>query len=403
MQARNHQGGSAFDTYLLMGDTYSHMRCIDEVPKSELRGKRVLVRAGLDLPVNDARDVSDVFRLKKAIPTLRYLSEAGAKVIILTKIGRDEHDTNEPVARALKQYLKATYVPDIYGHLATSAIAVMHEGDFLLLENLQQDPGEKVNDPVYCARLAALGDLYVNDCFPSAHRESAGMVGMPKVMPSYAGLQFRDEVRELSKALAPEHPAFAIIGGAKFETKVPIITRLLEKYDHTFVTGALANDVFKAQGLPVGRSLVSKELPSPAVMGHPRFIAPNDVTAERADGQAYVKKPHEVTSEDMIVDIGPDSIALIAPYIERANFILWNGPTGLYEAGYTSYTHAIGELIAHRVAQGAQSVIGGGDTIAAMQESGIAEDSLGFLSTGGGAMLEFLIRGGKLPAIEALG
>jgi phosphoglycerate kinase len=137
------------------------------------------------------------------------------------------------------------------------------------------------------------------------------------------------------------------------------------------------------------------------VIGHPRFIAPNDVTAQRSDGHAYVKKPHEVTADDKIVDIGPDSVALIAPHIERANFILWNGPTGLYEEGFTAYTHAIAEIIAKRVALGAHSVIGGGDTIAAIQENGMQEGSLGFLSTGGGAMLEFLAKG-TLPGIEAL-
>ncbi len=377
------------------------MRCIDELHREDLKGKRVLVRAGLDLPVDEKGEVSDLFRLKKALPTLRFLSQAGAKVIILTKIGREASDTNEPVARALRHSIPLSYIPDIFGHLAHSAVASMKDGEFLLLENLQQHPGEKENDPAFCRELATLGDIYVNDGFPSAHRESAGMVGMPKVLPSFAGIQFRDEVVQLTKALTPEHPAFSIIGGAKFETKVPIIKLLLEKYDHTFVTGALANDVFKAQGLPIGRSLVSKELPDPSVIGHRRFIAPHDVTVERSDGHAFVKKPHEVVSDDKIVDIGPDTVALLAPYIERARFILWNGPTGLYEAGYTSYTHAIAELVAHRVSEGAQVIIGGGDTIAAVKTSNIAEESLGFLSTGGGAMMEFLVKG-TLPGIDAL-
>lgn len=377
------------------------MRCIDELAANELRGKRVLVRAGLDLPVDEKGEVTDLFRLKKALPTLHFLSQAGAKIIILTKIGRDVKDTNEPVYKALKRHIPVTYVPDIFGHLATSAIETMRGGEFLLLENLQQDPGEIANDPEFCKKIASLGDIYVNDCFPSAHRESAGMVGVPKLMPSYAGLQLRDEVVELTKALNPPHPAFAIIGGAKFETKIPVIKLFLEKYDHTFVVGALVNDVLKAQGLEVGRSKVSDELPPESVIGHRRFIIPNDVTAQRSDGHAYVKKPNEVTMDDKIVDIGPDSVALIAPHIERANFILWNGPTGIYEEGFVSYTHAIAEMISHRVEQGAHAVIGGGDTIAALEGSGIPEEKLGFLSTGGGAMLEFLVKG-TLPAIEAL-
>jgi len=377
------------------------MKCIDVLAASELRGKKVLVRAGLDLPVDDKGEVTDLFRLKKAIPTLRFLSEAGAKVIILTKIGRDETDTNEPVYKALKRQMPVAYVPEIFGHMAEAAVGAMKDGEFLLLENLQQHPGEKANDPEYCAQLAQYGDLYVNDCFPSAHRESAGMVGITKMLPSFAGLQFRDEVVELGKALEPARPAFAIIGGAKFETKIPVIDLFLKKYDHTFVVGALVNDVLKAQGHEVGRSKVSSELPPPSVVGHPRFIVPNDVTAQRSDGHAYVKKPNDVTSDDKIVDIGPDSVALIAPHLERAQFILWNGPTGIYEEGFVSYTHAIAEIISRRVAEGAHAVIGGGDTIAALEGSGIPEEKLGFLSTGGGAMLEFLVKG-TLPAVAAL-
>jgi phosphoglycerate kinase len=378
------------------------MKCIDTVPREELRGKKVLVRAGLDLPVNEKGEVTDFFRVKKSLATLMYLKECGAKTIILTKIGREETDTNAPVARALQRHLDVTYVPDIFGHLATSALQAIAPGEFVLLENLQQDPGEKANDAEFCKRIASLGDIYVNDCFPSAHRESAGMVGVPKIMPSYGGIQFCEEVAQLSKALNPPHPAFAIIGGAKFETKIPVINLFLQKYDHTFVTGALANDVFKAQGLPVGRSRVSDELPPHSVIGHARFIAPIDVTVQRSDGQAFVKNPRDVVPDDKIVDMGPDTLALIAPHLERAQFIIWNGPTGLYEEGFASYTHAIGELIERRVTAGAQCIIGGGDTVAALAGSGIAEDGLGFVSTGGGAMLEYLVKG-TLPGIEALG
>lgn len=379
------------------------MKCIDELAANDLRGKRVLVRAGLDLSLNDKGEVSDFFRVKKAIPTLRFLSDAGAKVIIISHIGRDPIFTNAPVQRALAHYMRTTYVPDLLGHVAKSAIEAMRDGEIVLLENLRQHYDlEKANDPEFTKALAALGEIYVNDAFSNSHRDHASMTGVPKLLPHYAGFVVRDEVAELTKALNPPTPSFAIIGGAKFETKIPVIKLFLEKYDHTFVVGALVNDVLKAQGLPVGRSKVSDELPSPAVVGHMRFIVPNDVTAQRSDGHAYVKKPHEVTADDKIVDIGPDSVALIAPHIERANFILWNGPTGIYEEGFVSYTHAIAELISHRVAAGAHAVIGGGDTIAALEGSGIAEEQLGFLSTGGGAMLEFLVKG-TLPAIEALG
>jgi phosphoglycerate kinase len=211
----------------------------------------------------------------------------------------------------------------------------------------------------------------------------------------------RDEVNALAAARSPQAPSFAILGGAKFETKAPLIRALLDKYDHFFITGALANDVFKAKGLPVGVSLISKELPAQDVLNNPHFLAPVDVTVELPDKQARVKKPEEVADDEKIVDIGPDSILLIAPFIEQANFILWNGPTGLYESGYKQYTHAIAELIEQAIARGARSVIGGGDTIAAIEESGVDETKLGFLSTGGGAMLEYLLQG-TLPGIDAL-
>lgn len=378
------------------------MRCIDVLAASELRGKKVLVRAGLDLSLDEEGEVSDMFRVTKALPTLRLLRDAGAKVIVISHIGRDETNTNAPVQKALSHHIKTTYVPDLFGHLAKSAIEAMRDGEILLLENLRQHYDlEKAKDPGFTKELAALGEIYVNDAFSNSHRDHASMTGVPALLPHYAGLLLRDEIKELTGALNPPTPSFAIVGGAKFETKIPVIDLFLKKYDHTFVVGALVNDVLKAQGREVGRSKVSAELPPPAVVGHPRFIIPNDVTAQRSDGHAYVKKPHEVTSDDKIVDIGPDSVALITPHLERANFILWNGPTGIYEEGFVSYTHAIAEVISRRVAEGAHAVIGGGDTIAALEGSGISEEKLGFLSTGGGAMLEFLVKG-TLPAIEAL-
>ena len=376
-------------------------KCIDEIPAEELRGKRILVRAGFDLSLNDEGEVADSFRVRRSAETLKYLSAARARTIVLSHIGRDPKVTNEPVSRALQHHQPHLYIPDLTGHLAKDAIASMRDGDVLLLENLRQDPREIANDDEFSKELAALGEIYVGDAFSNAHRKHASMVGIPKLLPHYAGLLMRDEVQELKKARVPAHPSFAILGGAKFETKAPLVKALLGSYDHLFIAGALANDIFKAKGLPVGRSRVSDELPRPDVLAHPHFIAPVDVTAQRADGQAFVKKPEAVTEDDKIVDIGPDSIALIAPHLEKANFILWNGPTGLYEEGFVSYTHAIAEIISRRVTEGAHAVIGGGDTIAAIFESGVSEERLGFLSTGGGSMLEYLLKG-SLPGIDAL-
>jgi len=376
------------------------MKCIDEIPASELKGKRVLVRAGLDLSLDKNGKAIDELRLQKAPATLHYLSEAGAKVIILSHIGRDPSFTNAPVAEALKKYLPVFYVPDLLGAVAREAVQTMKDGEIVMLENLRQQYDlEKANDPVFARQLASLGDMYVNDAFSNSHRPHASMIGIPKLLPSYAGFILRDEVAHLSKALHPIPPALAIIGGAKFETKDPVIRSFLVTYDHVCVVGAIANDVLLVQGFPVGRSRISEHAPEKDVVDNPKLIGPVDVTVEREDGQARVKKPQEVEPGDKIVDIGPDTIAKLAPIVEQASFIIWNGPSGLYEDGYTAYTIAIGELISK---SSAEKIVGGGDTIALLQESGFNETQLGFLSTGGGAMLEYLLKG-TLPGIEALG
>lgn len=378
------------------------MKCIDEVPASELSGKRVIVRAGLDLSLDSAGRVSDLFRVKRAVPTLQYLRDAGAKTIILSHIGREPSQTNAPVYAALSALIPVTYVPDILGPAARSALSAMRPGDIVLLENIRQhSEQEKANDEQFAAGLASLGDIYVNDAFSNSHRAHASMVALPALLPHYAGLLVRDEVRELSRALTPPRPSFALVGGAKFETKDPIIRVLLDAYDHVGVVGALANDILKAKGLPVGRSLVSEHAPAHEVIARPGLLSSVDVTAQRPDGQIHVKTPDSIMAEDKIVDIGPETVAQFARHIMEAQFILWNGPTGLYEEGFLTYTHQIGELLRRRVDMGASVVIGGGDTIAALQQSGSDMDKLGFLSTGGGAMLEFLMQG-TLPALGAL-
>ena len=375
------------------------MRCIDELRAGELKGKRVLLRSDFNLPLGSDGEVSDVYRLKQGWKSVKYLAEQGARVIILTHIGRDPKETTAPVARAIKNFATATYVPDLTGAAAQGAVATMRDGETILLENVRSDPRENENDESFAKELASLADLYVDDAFAVSHRAHASLVGITKFLPSYAGLLMRNEVYELNQARTPSHPSFAILGGAKFETKAPLIKLLLEKYDHVFIVGALANDVFKARGLTIGVSLISKELPETEVLNHPHFVAPIDVTVEKPDGQAMVKKPEDVKADERIVDIGPDSVASVAPHVAKAKFILWSGPTGMYEKGYISWTHAVAELLAKSEAQ---KVIGGGDTIAAIERSGVPQDKLGFLSTGGGAMLEYLLKG-TLPAIEALG
>lgn len=378
------------------------MMPITDVRPESLRGKRVLVRAGFDVPLDAKGEVAELFRIERGLPTITYLREAGAKVIILSHIGRKPEETNAPVYRALARRIALSYVPDITGQVALDAVRAMREGDVLLLENLRQDARETKNDASFAQELARLGDIYVDDAFSAAHRAHASIAALPRLLPErYAGILFAEEIKKLSAARAPQGASVAILGGAKFETKAPLVALLLEKYGHLFIAGALANDVLRAQGFPVGRSLVSAEVPGAAVLEHPHFVAPVDVTAQAPDGHAVAKKPQDVQPDEKIVDIGPDSVAAIAPYLEEAQFVLWNGPTGLYEEGFTAHTQAIAEILSRRVAAGATVIIGGGDTIAAIDGSGLSHEQLGFVSTGGGAMLEYLLDG-TLPGIEAL-
>lgn len=374
------------------------MKYITDVPLVELKGRRVIVRAGLDVPLDDTGEVTDLFRVKQSVETIEYLTNAGARVIVLSHIGRDPHTTNEAVARALRKFVLARYIPDITGVAAQQAIAVMREGEVVLLENVRSDPREEENDESFARAIARLADIYVDDAFSVAHRAHASIVGIPKFLPSFAGILMRNEVETLTGALSPEGPSLAILGGAKFETKAPLVHKLLDAYDHFLIAGALANDVLKAQNLNVGQSLVSQMVPDESVLNHPHLLVPVDATVEGGDGQVRVISSNDVLDTDTLVDIGPDTVLMLAPLIHSAKSILWNGPTGIYEHGYTHYTNAIAELIS---ASRAHTIIGGGDTVAAIQSSDIVLRNTIFLSTGGGAMLEFLMKG-TLPGIEAL-
>lgn len=378
------------------------LQCIDELPVGELKGKRVFLRTILNLPTTSDGSVTDIFRLKQGLPTLEYLVDNGAKVIIAGYFGR-KGESMQPVAEALQKLapkIKIYFFGTPFSEAPKEA-AALKEGECLILENTRRDPGEESNNPAFVQLLASLADIFVGDSFPDAHRTYASSVGVAKLLPAYAGFLIRDEVQHIDGARDPAHPSFAILGGAKFETKAPLVRLLLEKYDTVFITGALSNDVFKARGFSVGRSLISKELPDATILSNPRFLTPVDVTAEDASGHAKVKKPEEVAENERIVDIGPDTVALLAPQIASAKFILWSGPTGIYEQGYAHYTHQIAELVAGAHKRGATVVIGGGDTIAAIEASGNPQEKLGFLSTGGGAMLEYLLKG-TLPGIEVL-
>ena len=373
------------------------MNYLKDISKDDLRGKRVIVRASLNVPV-EGGVVIDTFRIRKALPTIQFLSDAGARVIIVGHIGRNIDETLRPVANEMKKvFSNLIFVQEGVGEHAETVISGMNDGDIILLENLRQNEGETKNEETFTKAVASLGDMYVNDAFSVCHRTHASIVGVPTLLPSYAGLLLQEEMEHLSGALNPPSPSLAIIGGAKFETKEPLIKELIERYDNVFVGGALANDIFLTRGFEVGRSLVSDSRPSDDVLLHKKVVAPNDVVVEDSNGNVRTITPEEVTNDEKIVDVGPHSIKTITPLIRDAKYILWNGPMGLYEGGFDEWTRALAKEIANSEAQ---TIVGGGDTIAAIEEENLTEQFT-FISTGGGAMLEYLT-GGTLPGLEVL-
>lgn len=359
-------------------------------------GMRVIVRASLDVPIRDGV-VQNEFRVKSAIPTIEHLIGKGARVIILTHVGRDPKNSTLPLLASLQKYVPTTYVDALLGEKVEGAITHMKEGTALLLENVRSHAGEEANDEEFARTLSAYGNFYVNDAFAVSHRAHASIVGLAKMLPNFAGISFLQEYSELSKMLSPEHPSLFILGGAKFETKAPLIEKYAERYTHTLIGGALANDFLKGKGYEVGESLLSPvDLTGSPLLAQENILLPIDVVAVKGV-TARVVPADSVYRDEKILDVGPKTIEHLAPFIAHAKTILWNGPLGNYEGGYDEATKACAELVAQ---SDAFSVVGGGDTVAAIEALNLS-DSFGFLSTAGGAMLEFLEKG-TLPGIEVL-
>jgi phosphoglycerate kinase len=366
--------------------------------REDFGGVRVLLRASLDVPIENGV-VTNSFRLKKALPTVTYLTERGAKVILMTHVGRDPENTTEPIFNALKDEIDITYVSEVTGPQVEAAVAALVDGQVLLIGNLRSTKEEEENGEAFAKTLASYGDCYVDDAFAVAHRAHASIVGIPQHFPgaSYAGITFADEYEHLTKALNPEHPALFIIGGAKFETKLPLISKYADSYEHVFVGGALANDLIKAKGYEVGESLLSPiDLKNDPVIKKENILTPSDVVAVSEMGTRTVSVDG-VLPYEKILDVGQGSVEALAHQIQGAKTILWNGPLGNYEAGYDTATKECAMLVAK---SGAFSIVGGGDTVAAIESLGI-DAQFGFLSTAGGAMLEYLEKG-TLPGIESL-
>ncbi len=358
-----------------------------------VRGKRVIVRASLDVPIVN-HVVTNEFRIKKALPTIKILAERGAKVIVITHVGRDKKNDTEPIFSTLSKYITLSHIEGVIGAGVARKVEALKDGEILLLGNLRTHEEEETNDEAFARTLASYGDYFVNDAFAVSHRAHASIVGIPAHIPGFAGITFEEEYINLSKALTPEHPALFILGGAKFETKQPLIERYANEYDHVALGGALANDFLKARGLPVGESLVSPvDLSQNPLIHKENIVVPIDVVVD--DTREVMAEA--VGGGEKILDIGTKSVEVLALHIKNAKTILWNGPLGYYEGGFDGATKAVAKLIAE---SDAFSVVGGGDTVAAIESLGLSKE-FGFLSTAGGAMLEFLEKG-SLPGIDIL-
>jgi phosphoglycerate kinase len=364
-----------------------NLRLVTEA--GDLKGKYVIVRSSFNVPLEGGA-VRNAFRLKRALPTLEYLRQAGAKVIVISHIGRKPEETLLPVYEAVKEMLPGVVWGGRITDPAFSDVrASLEEGGIIVCENLRQDEREEANDPSLVDVIAGYGEVYVNDAFAEAHRDHASTFGVAERLPAYAGLTLAVEVNELSKVMTPERPALFLLGGAKFETKMPLVEKYLDLYDFVFIGGALTNDVLKARGLEVGQSLVSDlSLKDAPFLWSEKLLVPIDVIVDGPRGVS-TKPVDQVSPDEKILDCGGETVAMLERYIEEAATILWNGPFGNYEAGFTDGTELTAEIIAKAKAF---SVIGGGDTVAAVEKLGLNE-KFGFVSIGGGSMLTLLEHG----------
>lgn len=359
------------------------MQGIRSVADADVAGKRVLLRVDFNVPLHEGK-VADDTRIRAALPTLKLLIEKGAaKVVLLTHLGRPKGSKDDTVR-----------VAPVAAHLKT----LLDHPAIEVRENLRFDPREEANDPAFAKELAQEGDLYVNEAFSNSHRAHTSMVGLPKLLPHYAGLNLMEELMHVSTALTPPQGSIALIGGAKFETKLPLIQRLLSLYSEILLGGALGNDIIKARGLPFGGSLVSATPVPPEVAADERLVIPQDaIFAETGSNAERSGLVVDIRTNEGIIDIGPFTSKLWSEKVAKAPFVLWNGPMGIYEQGYRDGTDAIATALAQ---SGTRAVVGGGDTVASLKKQSFDPDKV-FISTGGGAMLQFLAEG-TLPALEAL-
>ena len=381
----------------------------------DAQGKRVLVRVDFNVPQDETGAITDDTRIRAALPTIQYLIDHGAKAILVSHLGRpkgvDEKLRMNPVAKRLSELLRKPVkkLDDCIGPDVEAAVNQMSPGDVVLLENVRFYKEEEANDPDFAKKLASLADIYVNDAFGTAHRAHASTEGVAHDLPAVAGFLMEKEIEYLGKALTnPDRPFVSILGGAKVKDKIPVIENLIEKVDVLLIGGGMAYTFLKAKGLEVGKSLLDetsidlcKELMSKAAAKGIKFELPDDVlVADRLDPAADCKvvPVNAIPADWMGLDIGPKTIENFRAYILSAGTVVWNGPMGVFEmAPFAEGTRATAQAMADSKAA---TIVGGGDSAAAVEQMGFA-DKMSHVSTGGGASLEFL-EGKALPGVVAL-
>jgi len=393
----------------------SGFRTLDQ---ADVAGKRVLVRVDLNVPMENGR-ITDPTRIERVAPTIAEIARKGGKVILLAHFGRpkgrDLRETLKPVAAEVARIVKkqVAFADDCVGDAAASAIAAMKPGDVLLLENTRFHKEEEKNDPGFVEKLAKLGDIYVNDAFSAAHRAHASTEGLARKLPAYAGRTMQAELEALGKALDhPQRPVIAVVGGAKVSTKLELLENLIAKVQALVIGGAMANTFLHAQGVKIGKSLAEKDMADTArrIMAKAEdaqcaIILPVDAIVAfhfQAKAPSHAYGLDAIPGDGMILDVGPQSIERIKGAVDDAATLVWNGPLGAFEMPpFDQGTVTVARYVAGRTkSHGLISVAGGGDTVAALNAAGVA-DKLTYVSTAGGAFLEWL-EGRKLPGVEAL-
>ena len=394
------------------------MTAFRTLDQADVRGKRVLVRVDLNVPMENGR-ITDATRIERILTTLQEISDKGGKVILLAHFGRpkgrDPKESLRPVAEAVGQHLKkpVAFAEDCVGDAAEKAVAALKDGDILLLENTRFHAGEEKNDPAFVKQLSALGDLYVNDAFSAAHRAHASTEGLAHALPSYAGRTMQAELEALTKGLeAPARPLVAIVGGAKVSSKIDLLENLVKKVDALVIGGGMANTFLHAMGLGIGKSLAEKDLADTALRILEKARETNCAIILPVDGVcAYEFKAgaynhaygiDAIPDDQMILDVGSQSVERINSAINDAKTLVWNGPLGAFEiTPFDQGTVAAARHAAERTKAGKLvSVAGGGDTVSALNHAGVADD-FSYVSTAGGAFLEWL-EGKPLPGVDAL-